>query len=270
MQYTHLIVVCCHAIYLGGPAHGESEDEWLIEPFQRGETPTFKQHARAGVELLAQDSSAVLIFSGGATKRDRTKLTEGESYLNLARDNSFFGFADVTNPVNILAETHATDSYQNVLFSLMRFRLHTNRYPARITVVTHDFKRRRFLEFHFPAIGIAACEAEECMANSQESRLETFIEVQILGIDPPESVTSRASLETGEETSGIGLWRRDIYGVGPELAGKRVKRGWELGMEQDLFVNAGLEPAVEQLICWDGGDKGNELFTKMDQLPWCR
>lgn len=27
---NHLIVVCCHAIYIGGSRLGASEDEWLV------------------------------------------------------------------------------------------------------------------------------------------------------------------------------------------------------------------------------------------------
>lgn len=90
---NHLVIVCCHAIYLGGPTHGASEDEWsvlsflffcgrsfgwsygqklifafslhrLIEPFQDGETPTFIQHVKSGVAKLAEDPLAILVFSG--------------------------------------------------------------------------------------------------------------------------------------------------------------------------------------------------------------
>lgn len=76
---THLIVVCCHAIYLG--PNSADESNWLIEPFQHGETDTYVAHVEAGVRELAKDEKALLIFSGGATKRDRTDISEGESYL---------------------------------------------------------------------------------------------------------------------------------------------------------------------------------------------
>ncbi|KAJ6157650.1 hypothetical protein N7470_005242 [Penicillium chermesinum] len=63
----HLIIVCCHAIYAGGPTHGSSEDEWFIEDFQRGETPTFVSHVKAGLDALAADNCGILIFSGYIT-----------------------------------------------------------------------------------------------------------------------------------------------------------------------------------------------------------
>jgi hypothetical protein len=61
---NHLIIVCGHAIWLGGPQNGHSESEWLIESYKTGETPTFIAHIKASVELLATDPLAVLAFSG--------------------------------------------------------------------------------------------------------------------------------------------------------------------------------------------------------------
>ncbi len=64
MPPSHLIVVCGHAIWRGGPKNGWDEVEWLIEGYKKGETPTFIEHITAGVRLLSQDKNAVLVFSG--------------------------------------------------------------------------------------------------------------------------------------------------------------------------------------------------------------
>lgn len=61
---AHLIVVCCHGIWVGGPTRGADESEWLIAPYQAGETPTFIEHIKAGLTLLAADQRSVLMFSG--------------------------------------------------------------------------------------------------------------------------------------------------------------------------------------------------------------
>ena len=64
---THLVVVCCHGIWQGGPTSGHAESEWLIADFQAGETPTFIEHIKAGLRCVADDPAAVLMFSGLAT-----------------------------------------------------------------------------------------------------------------------------------------------------------------------------------------------------------
>lgn len=208
-------------------------------------------------------------FPGGSVYQP-TNLSNNTQ--NLVKANNFFSYPNV-NPERIIQEPHATDSYQNVLFSLLRFRIYTGVYPTRVTVITHEFKRGRFFECHFPALGLVPFPASDFKSGhpgEQEDGKERERKVELIGINPPPEVTSIESLNEGEEKSGIGLWRRDLYGVGSELAGKRSKRGWTPGMEDGVFVNVGLEGVVEELVVWDGGETGNEWFRRIQELPWYR
>lgn len=114
------------------------------------------------------------------------------------------------------------------------------------------------MECHFPSLGLVP---------QLSGRHAEVSAVSVIGINPPEEVTPLESLVRGEATKGIGLWRQDLYGVGKDLADKRHQRGWTLDKETGVFVNVGLEEVVEQLVCWQGGT-GNELFPRMEQLPW--
>lgn len=59
-----LIIVCCHSIWLGGSSKGHDEAEWAVESFQRGETPTFIEHIKAGLKTLSEEPNSLLVFSG--------------------------------------------------------------------------------------------------------------------------------------------------------------------------------------------------------------
>jgi hypothetical protein len=146
-----------------------------------------------------------------------------------------------------------------VLFSLLRFRSHAGVYPKRVTVVTHEFKRARFMECHFPAMGL--------LPRSINEQVVHVPRVSVIGIDPPEEVTPKESLVQGESLRGIGVWRRDLYGVSQDVAAKRIVRGWIPGMAHELCLNGMFEPVVEQLVSWDGGEQ-NEWFPNIEKLPW--
>lgn len=260
----NLVVVCCHAIFHPDasspdlPLHSPAdENNWLLAPFQKsnaetgkpGEQETFIAHALAGLDVLPTETHAhettLLVLSGGPTKSSITPLSEARSYYNallaleLAQGNRGGGRAlHFFSKGSLLLEEHATDSFQNLLFSILLFRRTTGIYPKQIRIITHAFKAKRFLDLHATAIKWPADR------------------IQVQGIDPVMSSAERDETIKGEETYGYAPWLKDPLGAAEPLAGKRRVRGWNEGVAGQL--TEGLEESVHGLVTGVGSD----------QLPW--
>ncbi|EXJ89734.1 hypothetical protein A1O3_02801 [Capronia epimyces CBS 606.96] len=294
-SYSHLIIVCCHAIYLGPDSADEAN--WLIEPFQTGETATYVAHIEAGVRELAADPRAVLVFSGAATKPGRTRKSEGESYLDVAVECGLFGL-ETSPPMlqpRLFVDRFATDSYQNILCSIIQFPLFVRQllekrvqpsslvsspsstsgstlissnlnttttttaantvtplFPTKLTIVSHEFKRSRFLDLHLPAMHWAG-------------------ETRFIGINPPFDRVKMAEIETGDRLRGYGAWEKDLYGAGELLAAKRKVRGWDEEQFRrevlDHLPSVECKMQIENLLSWNGGACGTIRYP--DQMLWC-
>jgi hypothetical protein len=146
-----LIIVAGHAVYLGkdhcDPACNEA---WDLQSFQKGDPPYYIEHIRFGVELAAKRPSSLLVFSGGQTRREAGRRSEAEGYSILANHFNWWGRAEVSRRTT--TEEFARDSYENLLFSIARFREYTGRYPESLALVSWAFKRKRF-DFHRRTIG---------------------------------------------------------------------------------------------------------------------
>lgn len=199
MDLTRLVVVSCHAVHVAGDLDRYLEDSsWALEPFQRGEPRVFVEHIRRGVELAHADPRALLVFSGGMTRRDAGRLSEAEGYLRIARHLSWWSMGGVGD--RAASETFARDSFENLLFSICRFREVTGGYPEAIAAVSWAFKRARF-ELHARALRYERFTFE---AVGQPDDLDAAIE--------------------GERTRGIGPFSEDPYGRGDLLSRKRRER----------------------------------------------
>lgn len=150
----NLVMVAGHSIYTSSSCDKvEKEDAWYLEPYQKhpGQAATFVTHIEKGVEIAATDDAALLLFSGGETRKDAGPRSEAQSYWIVAESKQWFGKRDNVRS-RALTEEHARDSFENLLFSVCRFRELTGTYPQNITVVGYDFKEERFVHLHRSAI----------------------------------------------------------------------------------------------------------------------
>ena len=244
---TQLVLVCCHATYTGDGSD-TGEDQWVLQPFQRSnprtgkpsEHETFIAHILAGALAVENRPEAVLMFSGGMTHE--SAFTEAEGYEKVFQ--SLGGNSAAVKRYDL--ENWATDSYQNLLFSILRFRQLTSHYPDSITVITHAFKERRFLKLHAPAIKWPPHR------------------IRVQGINPPFNAHELEQTKLGELERAYELFVKDPYGMSSELAEKRRARNWKVDMLERLWQD--VEDEVQDLLVWDGGPGGQDIFPKT--LPW--
>lgn len=241
---SHLVVVAGHAVTMSEGLDGvEREDAvWYLLPYQRGQDlpGTFVEHIENGVKLAASDPDALLVFSGGQTRADAGPRSEGGSYWLVAQHFGWWGHSEVSARATV--EEHAKDSFQNLLFSMCRFREVTGRYPTRITVVGYSFKEARFRELHAAALKFPT---------------EAF---RYVGLQPAaDSRFDLAAARQGEFANAVELFRRDPYGChDPVLKNKRQARDPFHRTEPYLLAC----PEIGELLRWCGPS----LFAS--PLPW--
>jgi hypothetical protein len=93
-RLRNLVMVAGHSIYTSANCGKiDGEDSWFLEPYQKhpGQAATFLAHIKDGVEIAARDENALLLFSGGETRRDAGPRSEAQSYWAIAESKGWFG-----------------------------------------------------------------------------------------------------------------------------------------------------------------------------------
>ena len=192
MLKTHLIIVPCHSIWNpfhhsqapnGRPNLGQNPEHWFLAPFQlQGDDHlAFIKHGLYAIITLLKDKtdSSLLVFSGSQTKKPAGPLSESQSYYLLMRQllrfsqgrdtPNFDGIGKILTEINqlleergiemeslfttrITTEEYALASFDNMIYSIYRFKQITDVWPTDITIVGFGFKRARFEELHAKAI----------------------------------------------------------------------------------------------------------------------
>lgn len=127
----------------------EEDDGWFLLDFQRGEAGCFIEHSRRGVELAAADPESLLIYTGGQSRTQAGPRSEAQSYYGVAEHYRWWQRPQVAE--RTVTEEFSRDSFENLLFSLARFKEITGRYPEHVTLVSWEFKAARF-DMHREAI----------------------------------------------------------------------------------------------------------------------
>ena len=116
-----LVIVPSHAVYVvsGNFLAEDAQDDsrWISEPHHEGQARSFIEHMKLAVDQVASNPEAMLIFSGGKTRRAaKAMMSEASSYWHVSRAFRWFG-ADVSAESRIFTEEYARNSFENLLFS---------------------------------------------------------------------------------------------------------------------------------------------------------
>lgn len=242
----HLIIVAGHSVILEGNLKNAGTDEnlWFLYDYQKGKglPQVIVSHIRAGISEASKDSKSLLVFSGGITRGAPGPIDEGGSYYRVADAlNLWENHGDVR--ARTVTEEFATDSFQNLLFSVCRFKEVTSVYPKNITLISYSIKRARFEEMHAPALHISPDD------------------FRFVGIDPPES-TGFDYFEAlnGEKMNAASLFENDPYGCySVKLQEKRKSRNPFMRTPwYDLTC-----PDMKEIMHWCGPD-----YVPKEKTPW--
>ncbi len=149
MEFENIVLVPCHGICLN-PTFPERHESWTGIYTYTEEASLLYEHCKAGVTISAANSSSILIFSGGATHKTTSKISEASSYRDLALAANWWGFKEVGH--RIILESYSRDSLQKLIFSISLFSITFGYYPKRIMVAGFKFKEMRSLD-HVSSIG---------------------------------------------------------------------------------------------------------------------
>jgi hypothetical protein len=247
---NHLIMVAGHSVTISGHLQDADVDEtdWFLLPYQKGKglPQTIIAHVREGIRQAAMDPRSILIFSGGETRASTGPVNEGTSYFRVADAMDLWkdGIASDKNVrARTITEEFATDSFQNLLFSICRFREITGSYPEKITTISFSFKQRRFESMH------------------SKSLLWPSERFHYVGIDPDASTGFSIEEATkGESENAAKPFFSDPYGCHTEvlLEKRRMRNPFHRTPPYELSC-----PEIKELLHWCGPD-----IISGDKVPW--
>jgi hypothetical protein len=213
-----------HAVYSGSePSHARITANWrgIFEGYQENdEAELYCEHVRTGVLIASRgkDPKSLLVFSGGETRRKAGPYAEAQSYWFLASQNSWFGHPEIEDRAT--TEEYARDSFENLLFSLHRFRQCTGQLPAQVLVCGFSFKAKRY-ELHWHTIYDKEKDSRVMLGGLKRIKAKfSYIGVN----DPPSYLLKGPGGSEDGEAKTCRDWENDPFGEYPPLRVKEIER----------------------------------------------
>ncbi|EDO17154.1 hypothetical protein Kpol_1072p24 [Vanderwaltozyma polyspora DSM 70294] len=238
---------------------GQDQSQWYLAPFQiEGyDHISMIKHGLAAInELLnhlAQEKS-VVIFSGSQTKSAAGCLSEAQSYyllmwnilkisedelrLLFRGDNELLAFINeiheglLKNKISvdslfegkyITTEEFALDSFDNLLYSIYRFKQFIGYFPSYITIVGFGFKEDRFRKFHAKAIDFDSNKLKY-ISIDPNPLYESYLNGDTNFKDTEIYQKYMLDLNKNEFSNAVNLFEKDWYGNRNVLLSKKITR----------------------------------------------
>ncbi|KAJ3224816.1 hypothetical protein HK099_007860 [Clydaea vesicula] len=172
--------------------------------FKSGVSKINKFDLNENIDFDYNNFTNLIIVPGGQTRYSAGPKSEGQSYYEVAKlmDNQMFNNREFLNSVT--TEEFAKDSFENLLFSICRFKEFTNFFPKTITIIGFKFKKFRFENLHLKAI---------------KFNVKNF---EYIGFDLP--LQDRRTAEEGEKKFSVLPFQNDLYGCRDPLSRKKKNR----------------------------------------------
>ena len=136
---SSLLIVAGHAIWHANDWHGIEASRF---PDPEAMKCTIAQHVQDGCTLVRDGLYDAIAFSGGQSRKDLYKdgilTSEAEGMNAFAQENGWL-------PKNVILETRARDSFENVFFSLLHFHQESGEWPANLGLLSMPHKSIRFM-----------------------------------------------------------------------------------------------------------------------------
>ncbi|AGO11376.1 AaceriACR127Wp [[Ashbya] aceris (nom. inval.)] len=228
---------------------GQKRSHWHLAEFQHegNDHFAFIKHALTAIEtLLASLDISIVVFSGGKTKEAAGEVSEASSYFYLTQKllqrvqcgkSIRWAFPDTAEIPElcqkiverlheipglsvdtlfadyVLLEEFALDSFDNLLYSIGRFKETVETYPSKIIIVGFGFKRRRFIEYHasaidFPINQVNYIAVEPTPSYNDPELLKNYFE----------------TLQKLENRNALALFEKDWYATREPLLSKKSAR----------------------------------------------